>query len=307
MTKTLLALALLVSAIAAAVPGAAVAQDQRAMALELERLRTELRELQGVVYGGRPAPAGAAAAARTAPGGDDDTRFARLTVRLDQFDSQLRQLTGDVERARFETNRLERRLDKLMVDLDVRFKELATRIDRQQSAPAAAAPADDPAAAPSAPQAAATAGTTPQAAAPAAATPPATGVLPDGPAMQQYEFARALIGKQDFAGATKAFRAFLGQHPTGDLTDNAWFWLGMAEFFQGAYDEAAKAFLTTVTEYPKGNKAPEALYRLGVSLNKLGQTQDACGALGEVARRYPEADKRILEQTQRAAADIGCG
>ena len=115
-----------------------------------------------------------------------------------------------------------------------------------------------------------------------------------------------LIGKQDFAGATRAFRAFLDQHPSGDLTDNAWFWLGMAEFFQGAYDEAAKAFLTTVTEYPKGNKAPEALYRLGVSLNKLGQTQDACGALGEVARRYPEADKRILEQTQRAAADIGC-
>jgi len=286
----------------------ALAQDAF-MAERIERLQRDLQDLQRFVYrGGGP---GQAQPGQPQPGAPpaagDNARFAQIEVRLSQFDSELRNLTGQVERLNHDVGQMSRRLEKLVADVDLRLKELETKVAAAAVRPE---PAEEPApAATTAPADRQRPGPVAAAAPPPSDTAeaPAEGALPEGTPIQRYNYAFALVRRQQLPEAERAFEQFVALHKDDKLAGNAYYWLGQTRFLRKQYDTAAKAFLVAVKDYPKGDKAPEALMRLGITLGAMGDKKNACETLGEVPRRYAQAEPRILEEAKRSQKDLGCG
>jgi len=97
---------------------------------EIERLRNDLIDLQKFVYAGggnvasgTPDVAGAASAGDEAGAGTGNLN-ARLQLRIQQLESQIRTLTGKAEEANFQMRQLALRLDKLVSDVDFRLQNL---------------------------------------------------------------------------------------------------------------------------------------------------------------------------------------
>ncbi len=122
--------------------------------------------------------------------------------------------------------------------------------------------------------------------------------LPEDP-RQAYDAAFSLLRRGDFAGAERAFAAFLKGFPTHPLAANAQYWLGETFYVRKDYAHAAEAFLKGYQNYRDRPKAADSLLKLAMSLAALGNKQEACAALAELATRFPNASQAVK---QRAAA-----
>jgi tol-pal system protein YbgF len=314
--------------VAAVAPAAAQSVDD-----QLQRLQRELSDLQRQVYGGE-----APAAAASSGGGIAPTQAARIQVRLDDFEAQLRQLTGRVEDINFRMQTVTDRLDKLVADVDLRLRNLEQggmapmagaegQAGQMQNDSMAAAPAAQSGAQPAPSSAPGTIGTlnqsdldafqrgqdtqtsgqaAPAAPAQTASTPPAAAALPDGSPQEQYDFAFGLLRQANYAGAEQAFSAFLAQHPNHGLSGNAKYWLGETYYVRGNYQQAAVTFAEGFEAYPDNSKAPDNLLKLGMSLASLGSTQDACGTFDVLLERYADAPATILSRAQRESQRLQC-
>ncbi|HIP79964.1 MAG TPA: hypothetical protein EYH07_16070, partial [Kiloniellaceae bacterium] len=90
---------------------------------QIQRLQRELSDLQRQVFGGQ-APSDAAGAGGAGGAGVSPTQAARIELRLNQFEAELRNLTGQVEEMRFQTDSVTERLDRLVADVDLRLQQL---------------------------------------------------------------------------------------------------------------------------------------------------------------------------------------
>lgn len=324
-----------VSVISGTTPVAA--QDLNA---QVERLQRELTALQRQVYRGEAPPAGAAAAAA---GGDlSGTQAARIELRLSQFESELRSLTGQVEQFGFKINQVGKRLDSLVADVDLRLQNL------EQQANGGAVTSDAPAAVGGA--GAATVGTTPgtaagtaptqqaggapgtlgvinqgdlqnfqsgqaagtaqaqpgAAAAGGAAQTAAAGAVPSGTPQEQYNNAFSLLRQAQYSEAEQALRGFVEQNPEDPLAGNAKYWLGETYYVRGNYQQSAVIFAEAYQQYPNNSKAPDNLLKLGMSLGALGNTADACGTFAELLKRYPKAAATVQRRTKQEQQRYSC-
>jgi tol-pal system protein YbgF len=75
--------------------------------------------------------------------------------------------------------------------------------------------------------------------------------------------------------------------PTGELADNALYWIGETYFAAGNYSEAMKFYRRVTAEFAEANKAPDALFKTALSFEKTGDLGMARNTLDEVIRRYP--------------------
>ena len=276
----------LVSAILLAV--AVIHSPVQAESLEkkVEILEKQLRAVQrkvfspGSQFSGGEAPAGQAPA-MAATGGP---LLADMEARVSQIETQMRQLTGQVEETNYRLTQLTNRLETLVKDYEFRLAEL-----EKGGATAGASPT--PSTAPTASEAPVAAKEEP--------------VLPLGTEKQQYDYAYGLVTKGDYARAEKTLTAFLQQHPDHDLAGNAKYWLGQTYYVRGMYTEATRTFLEGYQNYPKSQKAPGFLLKIGMSLTAMGEKADACEAFRELSARYPDS----TENTTRRAAEekkAGC-
>jgi tol-pal system protein YbgF len=309
-------------------------QPARAQSVDdqLQRMQRELSDLQRQVYTNGTPPAAASGAGGVAP-----TQAARIQLQLDQFESQLADLTGRIEDMNFRIQTVTSRLDKLVADVDLRLRNLeqgglppvgaadegmANGAMAGDSGQMAAAPAASGTAPSSAPQPG-TIGSISEndlnnfqqqgasrSAAPAAqqsaALPAATAALPGGSPQEQYDYAFGLLRQANYAGAEQAFSAFLAEHPQNALAGNAKYWLGETYYVRGNYQQAAVTFAEGFEAYPNNSKAPDNLLKLGMSLASLGSTPDACGTFTVLLDRYADAPATILSRAQRESQRLGC-
>ena len=276
-----------------AVPAHAQNSDTRELLNRIDRLQRELTTLQQDYYRNRggAAPSGGsgavvAGAASTA---------AAYEVRLAELEQALQSLTGRVEELSHNTDLIKDRLDKLVSDVDTRLTALeqqrggpgptaAAREPSTGAPPPASVPAQSGLGAPPAPL-----GTLPQEAA-SSIKPP----LPEGTPKQQYDYATALITKeQNFPEAERALKAFIAAHPTDALTPNAYYWLGETYYVRKDYQQGAFTFAEAFQKFPKAAKAPDSLFKLGLSLAQLKQTKEACTAYGRLLDNFPHADNSL--------------
>lgn len=123
-------------AILLAAANPAFAQNTQNLVNEIQRLQRDIADLQRQVYGGgstrtatpvtsAPLSSDGNTAASSLPA--DVSASARNEVRLQQLETQIRQLTGKLEENAFNVERISGRLDKLVSDIDFRLQQLEQR------------------------------------------------------------------------------------------------------------------------------------------------------------------------------------
>jgi tol-pal system protein YbgF len=102
-----------------------------------------------------------------------------------------------------------------------------------------------------------------------------------------YRSALMLYGRGKLVESRKAFQQVYDSDPSGELADNALYWIGETWFAAGDYPTAIKFFRRVTTDYGDQNKAPDAAYKAGVAFEKSGDLQLAKQAFDECIKRYP--------------------
>jgi tol-pal system protein YbgF len=131
-------------------------------------------------------------------------------------------------------------------------------------------------------------------------------MAPSASPKDEFDLAYGYILRQDYELAEASFREFLTRYPNDQLSGNAQFWLGEAQFQRGKYRDAADAYLKVYTQFGSSAKAPESLVKLGVSLRQLKENEAACTTLAEFGRRYPKASAQLKQQAQAEQQRAGC-
>jgi len=252
---------------------------------------------------------------------------ARLNLRMDGIEDQMRRMNGDVERLSFEIRQLTERFTKFSEDIEFRLKEN----QRGSSAPSGTNIPQTPYTQPEnsgsgpvrlGPRSDNSLGVSPS---PNSSGPRILGQIPSdgssqgakiasldgqadvgGPQKGLYELSYERLHARDYAGAERGFKTFIQKNPKSDLISNAHYWLGETYYARKQYKDAARFFLNGYKKYPKGRKAPDSLFKLGMTLKKLGQKDQACAAYTETKRRFPKANKDLKKRLQGEIRASGC-
>ena len=102
-----------------------------------------------------------------------------------------------------------------------------------------------------------------------------------------YRNGLMLYGRGKYDEARKTFQQVYDAEPTGDLADNALYWIGETYFAAGNYAEAMKFYRRVTAEFGEANKAHDALFKTAMAFEKTGDLGMARTTLDDVIRRYP--------------------
>lgn len=214
------------------------------------------------------------------PVGAEGGLMAEINIRISELETQIRQMTGQLEEANFKVNQLTRQLETMQKDNDFRFRELENGRGGIGGGMAAAGSSG-------------------------ASTAPAASGAPAGTPKEKYDYAYGLVSNANYAEAELNFLEFLEQYPEDELAGNAQYWLGQTYYARGNYNDATRTFLEGMSKYPESPKAPAYLLKVGMSLNLLGEKKDACDVFRELSTRYPESTESTrLRPTEERKA--GC-
>jgi tol-pal system protein YbgF len=123
--------------------------------------------------------------------------------------------------------------------------------------------------------------------APLYASAPVRGPLQAAAIADSYRGALILFGKGRLAEARAALQQIFDADPSGDLADNALYWIGETYYASGDYPKAMRSYARVTKEYPEQNKAPDAMFKIGLTFAKTGDLGMARKTFDEVIRRYP--------------------
>lgn len=139
---------------------------------------------------------------------------------------------------------------------------------------------------------------TDRAAGDADAPAPASKAPAGDPAAESSTYNEAFAALKDgrYAESARRFQAFIDQYPAGELTGNAYYWLGESYYATQNYKIAQDSFQTLLTRYPKSQKAPDALLKVGYSQYELKQYSAARDTLTQVTQKYPDTTVARLAQ-----------
>lgn len=176
--------------------------------------------------------------------------------------------------------------DSQMKELQARIVELTDRLDvmnsRMQmleaglSSPRVAEATQPPAPAPRA-----------AIAPPASSTGAALDRVRGANIADQYRKALTFYGQGRVDEARRIFLQILEADPSGDLADNALYWLGETHFAKGDYSGAMTYYRKIVSDYPQQNKAPDAMLKIGLAYARLGDLALARTTFQQLVEAYP--------------------
>jgi tol-pal system protein YbgF len=217
--------------------------------------------------------------------------------RLDVIETELRRVTGELER-------VENRVQQVVDDGTRRVGDLEFRLTELEGGDTSAL-GDTPTLGG---EAVAVAPVVESPLEPVVVVPPAGGEQPELAASEQFDYDAAFadFNAGNFGQAADKFAAFVTTYPGSPLSSDAQFYRAEALASQGDWGHAARSYLDSFSGAPSGPHAPVALYKLGVALAELGQLEEACLTLNEVQARYPAAEPRLLEQVLTTKQDLGC-
>ncbi len=104
---------------------------------------------------------------------------------------------------------------------------------------------------------------------------------------EDYRQAIMLFGRGRHADARRAFQQVFDSEPTGDLADNALFWIGETYYAAGDYTNAVRHYSRVVNEFSDQNKAPDALFKIALAQARTGDLALARRTLQQVIEKYP--------------------
>lgn len=259
--------------LALSMPVMALDADTRAFVDRLDRVERDMTLLQRKVYrdGG--------VAGVPVSGSDETASYGRVS----DLEQAVQALTQQIEEIQNQNQTLSLKLKKMEDDnafrLELMEKQIQEMMDAQKAAKAV----------------------------PASASASAKAPLPvksTGNAKNDYDAAYKMLSVDNYAGAEKAFQAFIQNYPNDPLADNAGYWLGETYYVRKMYREAAVSFAKGVQ---KGKaKGADSLLKLGMSMAFLNQKEEACTAFASVPIEFPKADTVLINRAKSEAKKIGC-
>ena len=217
---------------------------------------------------------------------------AQMEVRLQQMETQIRELTGRVENQIYEINLLKQQI-KTLESTPSQASVGASQIAVPEREPVQAAGQQNPLNLDFKP-------------------PEITGIktaVPGGgrlDAAAQYEKAFASLKSEKYEEAEVGFADFLNNHSDHVLAANAKYWLGETHYVRGAYKRSARIFAEGFQEYPDSAKSPDILLKLGMSLAGMGKEKDACVALSQLPVKFPNGNDPILRRAEQEMDKLDC-
>ncbi len=303
--------------------GPLAAQDLRGMQNEVNRLRQDVADLQRQMSGGARSVTSSGSSSRVAPVGGSETATAQQKVQIDQMDTELRGMVGQIEQLTFQVNQVNTRVEKLIADVDFRLTALERGgsgggpsggaapplTSRPQSnlpgAASGAAQAIDAGVSELPPPSAAASSTLQGSRTP----PPPPGLAAasqKGSPDEQYAAAFGLLRSGDYASAADGMEQFVKNNPNHELAGNAVYWLGETYYVRKDYARAATYFLDGFQKYPQSLKGPDNLLKLGMTLAALEHKAEACQALIQVSKKYPKATEKIIQRADSEIKRLNC-
>jgi len=258
-----------------------------------------------------------------------DTSISYLRQRLQDMESTVRRLTGQIEQLDHRIAELNDHIERMQKDTDYRLCKIAAQQmsaaggdegglqcggDTQANSAASTLSSPMVSAAPS--LAAPRTGGEPLRLAP---PPGVLGTLPSGKSVSQgggapppspnrgkFDAAMKLLARTQYDEARGAFRAFADSYPNDELAPQAVYWVGDIAYVQKDYSAAARAFAEEIKKYPESTRAPDSMLKLGQSLIAMGQKQEGCTALAALPTKYPNASKAVIARTAEARKAAAC-
>lgn len=125
------------------------------------------------------------------------------------------------------------------------------------------------------------------------ATTKGTAVIqPSDKSIEKNSYTAAYLALKSgrYEEASIGFKTLLHEHPQGEYTDQAWFWLAESYFSQRKFSDAIGAFNKVANNYPESAKHPAALLKLAAAYQESGRSGDAKAALQRLIQQHPESN-----------------
>lgn len=233
-----------------------------------------------------------------------DERVAKLEKQLSG--STLLEMFNTLERLQTEVQRLSGQVEELTHELETvrkqqrdTYMELDQRLQANRLTPSAAA---IPTASGETPDTGADSGKGPTEGTGSPQHPAtATTASSNDSAVRQAAYQKAfnLLKDSKYPEAIKELKAFIAGYPGGEFSDNAWYWLGEAQYVSGDRTTSRDTFREMIRKFPQSSKVADALLKIAYIEYDGGQYANARELLGDVIKRYPTssaarmAEKRL--------------
>lgn len=189
----------------------------------------------------------------------------RLQLQLDEMQSEVNQIRGDLEVHSHKLEQILQRQRELYLEIDKRI-EMAMGQPKQNintgnvSAPEPVLSADE---------------------------------------NELYDRAVNLILKEKlYDKAIPEFKTFLNRFPKSDYAPNAHYWLGLLLFNKQEWKSSKEHFNKVVSFYPDSAKRADSLLKLGVIAQRENNKAQALKLFEQVVAEYPDTSVRKLADTR---------
>ena len=228
-------------------------------------------------------------------------------LKLNEIEDQFRSLTNKFEEINFKLDKLSTRVTKIQSDTQLRFSDLESgainaSAKKQTPLPGSSKPQDFGAApgyqTSNLPKEQSI--NSVQSAQTVIAEEPEKreSLLPNKPAVEQYEFAVSFMKVGDYETAEFALKEFIDKNKDHDLAGSAQYWYGETFRIRQLYSDAATAYLDGYQNYPKSKKLQIILLKLGITMVQLGEKDQGCKMISGLKKEYPKASKSVLQKAQ---------
>lgn len=122
----------------------------------------------------------------------------------------------------------------------------------------------------------------------------------------EYDQAFSTLRQSKYKEAAEAFHNFITKYPKHELVSNAYYWLGESFYVRKDYEQASVAFLQGYQADTKGDKSPDNLLKLAMSMNGLGKKKEACATFDKLNDEFPGMSSTIKRRVEKERELTGC-
>ena len=235
-------------------------------------------------------------------------------LKLNEIEDQFRELTNKFEKVNFKLDKLSTRVTKIQSDTQLRFSDLEGGVispkEKVTNLPGTSKPQDfgaNPGYQTSNLPSQQSINSVESAQTVITEEPEKKeSLLPNKPAIEQYEFAVSFMKIGDYETAEFALKEFIEKNKDHELAGSAQYWYGETFRIRQLYSDAATAYLDGYQNYPKSKKAPDNLLKLGITMVQLGEKDQGCKMISGLKKEYPKASKSVLQKAQYEQKKFKC-
>lgn len=118
---------------------------------------------------------------------------------------------------------------------------------------------------------------------------------------QKKEYARAyaLVKEKRFEDAVDSLHSYIEKYPEGELTGNAYYWLGEVYLVLPQLEQAKQSFLIVVNSFPNHRKLADSVFKLAVTYDRLLDPDNSEKYLKMVQSKFPDSTAAKLAKNYK--------